>query len=135
MKFRIMQNLVFECKHNLNYWNYGEYLGLGAGAVSFLKTRGEKGFLGKRIFTEADVESYVDSSISLYSSEKIDLQKAVGEYCFMSLRKTSGLGFAEFKDIFKFSFIDRYRLTLEELKSAKLIVCNEEGFFLTAKGF
>lgn len=29
----------FECRHNLNYWNYGEYLGFGAGAVSFLRER------------------------------------------------------------------------------------------------
>ena len=28
-----------ECRHNLNYWNYGEYVGLGAGAVSFLRNR------------------------------------------------------------------------------------------------
>ncbi len=26
----------YESQHNLNYWNYGSYLGLGAGAVSFL---------------------------------------------------------------------------------------------------
>ncbi|MFA4874500.1 MAG: radical SAM family heme chaperone HemW [bacterium] len=26
----------FECRHNLNYWRYGEYLGLGAGATSFV---------------------------------------------------------------------------------------------------
>lgn len=26
-----------ECRHNLNYWRYGEYLGLGAGATSFVR--------------------------------------------------------------------------------------------------
>ncbi len=28
----------FECRHNQNYWQYGEYLGFGAGAASFAKT-------------------------------------------------------------------------------------------------
>ena len=27
----------FECRHNLNYWNNGEYLGLGPCAVSYIK--------------------------------------------------------------------------------------------------
>lgn len=26
----------FECRHNLQYWHYGDYLGLGEGAVSFV---------------------------------------------------------------------------------------------------
>ena len=26
----------YACRHNLNYWRYGEYLGLGAGATSFM---------------------------------------------------------------------------------------------------
>lgn len=30
----------FECRHNLNYWEYGEYLGLGAGACSFFRLSG-----------------------------------------------------------------------------------------------
>ncbi len=26
----------FECRHNLNYWDRGQYLGIGAGAHSFI---------------------------------------------------------------------------------------------------
>ena len=29
----------FECRHNLQYWRYGDYLGLGEGAVSCVKKR------------------------------------------------------------------------------------------------
>src|SRR5690606_23640416 len=29
----------FQCKHNLVYWNANEYLGIGAGAHSYLKGR------------------------------------------------------------------------------------------------
>ena len=29
----------FECRHNLNYWRRGEYLGLGPGAWSFIAAR------------------------------------------------------------------------------------------------
>jgi len=39
----------FECKHNINYWKNGEYLGFGLGAVSYIK--------GKRIKNSAGGQS------------------------------------------------------------------------------
>ena len=32
----------FECKHNLSYWNYDEYLGIGAGAHSRVEVNGKR---------------------------------------------------------------------------------------------
>jgi oxygen-independent coproporphyrinogen-3 oxidase len=40
----------FECRHNMNYWSRGEYLGIGPGAWSFLS--------GRRYHTIADTEEY-----------------------------------------------------------------------------
>ena len=34
MKLRLMQKKDNQCLHNLNYWNFGDYLGIGAGAHS-----------------------------------------------------------------------------------------------------
>ena len=32
----------FECKHNLNYWNCGEWIGIGPGAHSRVKGKNKK---------------------------------------------------------------------------------------------
>ena len=40
-----------QCRHNLNYWDRGDYLGIGAGAHSFLD--------GRRISNVCDVRQYI----------------------------------------------------------------------------
>nr|MBP9838114.1 radical SAM family heme chaperone HemW [Pseudomonadota bacterium] len=37
-----------QCRHNLTYWNWSDYLGLGAGAHSFLKSYNNSNILAKR---------------------------------------------------------------------------------------
>ena len=41
----------YECRHNMNYWERGEYLGLGPGAWSFIS--------GRRYANIADTTEYV----------------------------------------------------------------------------
>jgi oxygen-independent coproporphyrinogen-3 oxidase len=43
----------FECRHNLNYWRGGEYLGLGPAAASHLQN--------KRFKNKADLEAYLQN--------------------------------------------------------------------------
>ena len=50
----------FECRHNLNYWHRGEYLGLGPGAWSFLA--------GRRSRSVPDLTSY---STRLYNGSPV----------------------------------------------------------------
>ncbi|MGC2062080.1 MAG: radical SAM family heme chaperone HemW [Thermodesulfovibrionales bacterium] len=76
-----------ECRHNLNYWDRGEYVGIGAGAHSFVD--------GHRSFNSSDIEQY---SIELNARRipKIDEQvitsgEATKEYIFLGLRKTEGI--------------------------------------------
>jgi oxygen-independent coproporphyrinogen-3 oxidase len=44
----------FECKYNLDFWKGGEYLGVGAGAVSFLSN--------KEVQTLSPVSKYIEST-------------------------------------------------------------------------
>lgn len=55
----------FESKHNLNYWDCGEYFGFGAGAHSFYK--------GKRFSAVADVNEFIRlSHTSLFAPTDFD---------------------------------------------------------------
>jgi len=72
---------TFECRHNLNYWRRGEYLGLGVSAASYLK--------GKRFKNTSSLQKYLNSSSEsciVTEEENIDEQLALSEKFFLGLR-------------------------------------------------
>jgi oxygen-independent coproporphyrinogen-3 oxidase len=76
-----------ECRHNLNCWDRGEYMGLGAGAHSHLggrRLRNTDDIL-KYIGLLSEGESPVDETLTLSEED------AAREYFFLGLRKTEGV--------------------------------------------
>ena len=77
----------YESVHNLNYWDRGEYLGVGAGAHSFFK--------GKRTGNMPDLARYMESINNLVMpvDEEIAVteQDEFTEMIFLGLRKTEGI--------------------------------------------
>ncbi len=77
----------YESVHNLNYWDRGEYLGVGAGAHSFFK--------GKRTGSIPDLARYMESinSSVMPVDEEIAVteQDEFNEMIFLGLRKTEGI--------------------------------------------
>ncbi len=84
----------FECRHNLNYWNRGEYIGIGAGAHSFIGDR--------RIKNTNDIEKYIKSLnnklLAVEEDTEISCEDALKEFIFLGLRKTEGLNIKEFME-------------------------------------
>ncbi|OGW23261.1 MAG: coproporphyrinogen III oxidase, partial [Nitrospinae bacterium RIFCSPLOWO2_12_FULL_47_7] len=82
-----------ESRHNINYWENGEYLGLGAGASSFLD--------GVR-FKNQDIPSkYIQQILkdgsAAVSSEQLALPTAMGETLMMGLRLLKGMNIHQFE--------------------------------------
>ena len=79
--------LGFQCIHNLNYWNKGEYIGAGAGAHSFIN--------GLRSRNVEDIHTYINqlSRGVIPEEDKIylTLQDSLREWIFLGLRKTQGI--------------------------------------------
>lgn len=77
----------FQCTHNLNYWNRGEYIGAGAGAHSFIN--------GLRSRNVEDIHTYINqlSRGVIPEEDKIylTLQDSLREWIFLGLRKTQGI--------------------------------------------
>ena len=68
-----------ECRHNLNYWRGGEYLGLGAGAASHLK--------GRRFKNAADLHKYIEVPLaSQCEAEELDAGAKSAEEAMLHLR-------------------------------------------------
>ena len=116
----------FESQHNLNYWNYGEYLGLGSGAVSFIKQ--------KRWTTTRNVEHFLSGDFSEKDPDLISEQTARSEFCFLGLRKNVGIAKQEFQQRFGMSIESVFASVLKKNQQDGLLLQNEQRIFLTEKG-
>jgi oxygen-independent coproporphyrinogen-3 oxidase len=86
-----------ECKHNLVYWELGEYIGCGSGAHSYIDNL--------RYRNDENIEKYI-SSIGEKNFLKLDEHRNsreddMEEFMFMGLRKISGISIMEFNKRFE----------------------------------
>jgi oxygen-independent coproporphyrinogen III oxidase len=76
-----------ECRHNLNYWHNGEYLGLGAGAWSCLD--------GRRSRNLWDVGEYIEAAATgadlTCEEERLNPTASLGETMMLGLRLVGGV--------------------------------------------
>jgi oxygen-independent coproporphyrinogen-3 oxidase len=77
----------FQCIHNLNYWDRGEYIGAGAGSHSFID--------GVRLRNVKDIHTYINQLgrgvIPEEDNTYLTLQDSLREWIFLGLRKTQGI--------------------------------------------
>jgi oxygen-independent coproporphyrinogen-3 oxidase len=104
----------YECQHNLNYWDWGEYLGFGAGAHSFMKCRDKGEFYGIRWWNKNSPAEFSGAGAQgrIRDMEYIDSEKALEEVVMLGLRKSEGIKISQIE---KFAKIDRDNL-LSHLK-------------------
>jgi oxygen-independent coproporphyrinogen-3 oxidase len=72
----------FESKHNLNYWTYGEYLGFGCSATSFVDN--------KRIKNVSKLKDYIDCKY-FYDTELLTQELQIKERIMLGLRTVAGI--------------------------------------------
>jgi oxygen-independent coproporphyrinogen-3 oxidase len=120
----------YECRHNMNYWERGEYLGLGPGAWSFIS--------GRRYANIADTTEYVQRLSS--GRTIIDDQEIVGseasarETLLLGLRTTKGLDLSRFEQEFGPDRLIRLERNAVLLRDAGLLRVKEGRLTLTNRG-
>ena len=78
------------CAHNLNYWEYGDYLGIGAGAHGKITLPAEQRILRRaRIKNPRDYQAHAGTP-SAYSDEQPKPRDAAFEFMLNALRLKSG---------------------------------------------
>ena len=86
-----------ECRHNLTYWRYDDYVGIGAGAHGRLTT--PDGRIGTR--THRAPEAWLDRverrGHGAHPPQPIDADTALAERLMMGLRMTEGIPLANLK--------------------------------------
>ena len=87
-----------QCAHNLNYWRYGDYLGIGAGAHGKLTLGAEQAILRRwkhkhpAIWMEA-----AGSAAAIGGDDRIEPQRRPFEYMLNALRLHEGFELAAFQ--------------------------------------
>ena len=120
----------YACRHNLCYWERGEYIGLGLGASSF--------FQGERFRRCVDLGQYINQKeIGEFTREDVHpvcIKEAMEEFMFLGLRLTKGVKKDAFYRCFGKTVYEVYEKTLEKLQRQGLL-CDEDGrLFLSDRG-
>jgi len=118
-------------RHNLKYWNGGEYLGFGPDASS--------DFGGRRFAIVRDLQGYIDGIRSggqvLREVQEVPPRERAGEYLMMRLRTVSGIDPKEYESRHLLPFAP-LEASLETAKNRGLAVKTFDGrWHLTPTGF
>lgn len=121
-------------KHNVNYWNYGSYLGLGAGAVSFFHSKDQDPF-GYRTLNFKKPQAYisaVNEKKTFFEQEMIDRRVAQGEFMMMGLRLKDGIDLRLFESYFGSSIENIFQTELNQYRQKGWIT--QDAVALTDNG-
>jgi oxygen-independent coproporphyrinogen-3 oxidase len=128
----------FEARHNLAYWNGDDYIGLGAGAHSFLRSNVESSSAGVRWSNYAAPKRYIESACSQGNAEgwreTLSQESAIFEVFFLGLRKVDGISRTQFERIFGVTIEELYPGVVDSLTAAGLATATPEHFALTERG-
>ncbi len=120
----------FQCRHNLNYWQNGCYLGLGPGAVSALG--------GERRAAVTDLGRYcrlVSLNEPVWGEvERLEPEAAFRETVVMGLRMTAGLSIAGLRQRYDIDLPTYYGPVFRRLIDQGLLVSEGDRVRLSAHG-
>lgn len=120
-----------ECRHNLIYWHYGEYAGIGAGAHGRLIEAG-----GRRIATQTEryperwAERVFSFGHGLLEDTPVTRLEAADEALLMGLRLRAGLDLNRYEMLYR----DVPRGKVEDLISYGLLEFSGNALRVTSKG-
>jgi oxygen-independent coproporphyrinogen-3 oxidase len=116
--------------HNGNYWENGEYVGLGVGAASYL--------CGVRSVHTRDLETYIAAAMQGSpipgESERLEGAKRAGEAVMLALRTAQGVCLASFKERYGLDFLSFYAPVVQQYRSLGLLEADATHVRLTRRG-
>jgi oxygen-independent coproporphyrinogen-3 oxidase len=118
------------CRHNLNYWRGGPFLGLGPSATSYIE--------GVRTKNWANVERYCtcleQGQRPIEETDELSPLARAGETAAFGLRMTAGWPFAMFKELTGFDLRSEWKEEIRLLAEQSMAEVTPERLRLTPKG-
>lgn len=140
-----------ESRHNLIYWRYQPYLGVGPGAHSYLGdirfanlkqpreyisrlTTDEDGKSSLRVDANNDLKTTINNVPVVDTTEHIDRRLAMAETLMMGLRLDEGISIPDFRARFKQTPSEAYPSIIIDLTDLGLLKTSADRLLLTPRG-
>ncbi len=123
----------FESKHNLTYWYYNDYLGIGPGAHSRITENGKKQALTMVHRPESWLKQIKEQSNGIQQKSTLNEQEIFEEMMMMGLRLKDGMNRKRIEDVSGF-IIEEKLQNLEKMQNLNLIEIDKDTIKATQKG-
>ena len=123
----------YESKHNLSYWSWKNYLGVGISAASFMNFPRPYGSRWKNVNSINEYFQAIEENRLPRIYETIDRRKAFEDYLLTGLRKNSGISLVHFEN----TFGEHYKACLQShdiLVKEQLLEVNNDFLYVTNAG-
>jgi len=118
-------------KHNLNYWNYGDYIGIGPSAVSKVDS-----YRYKITTNMKKYQQFIEAELIPYENlEFLDLYTKIFEFIMLGLRKTSGIIFENYYKLTGRNFLKDFERIISFLKNLGMIGFNSKKIYLLPEAY
>ena len=119
----------FESKHNLNYWNCGEYFGLGPSAHSFFEMKRWNNFSNLKKY----VEFLNKNKLAIEKVKEISQREFISDKIILGLRLNNGISISEFKKKYDFDIENEYTDVLKKFFESGYLTKQNDNLELTSK--
>jgi oxygen-independent coproporphyrinogen-3 oxidase len=117
-------------KHNLKYWSFEPYIGLGPSAHSYLEP--------ERYWNHRSVATYVRQieagKSAVAGKERLTPEQMMIEAIYLGFRTTQGIDLGDFKRRFGLDFCKTFRETMAPFEKDELLIVTKTHCRLTPKG-
>jgi len=119
-----------ECRHNLLYWNGGDYIGLGPAAASHIR--------GTRWRNPPNLDQW-EQAIARDTLPAMDIEhlsplRRAGELIMLQLRLRDGINYVDFAARTGYQARKLYAGVIDQLAELRLVAADDRGFRLTERG-
>src|SRR5436305_6281759 len=123
-----------ECRHNLAYWRYEDYLGIGPGAHGRVTRAGAKLATQQRRAPEAWLAAIEETGSAIDEMMPIPRETAVEEMLMMGLRLAEGVSRSRLETLAGRTIEDLFRPALSRLVEGGFVTLTHERLIATAAG-
>lgn len=117
-------------RHNLKYWNFSPYIGLGPSAHSFVEPQ--------RFWNHSNVKKYIQDlsmgRLPRAGEESLSREQLMIEAVYLGLRQTKGISVDAFDKKFGVNFNAMFSGIITDLEKKGLVKMSQNRCALTAKG-
>lgn len=120
-----------ECRHNLNYWNYSTYIGIGPGAHSRIIENSEVWAIETHLSPKVWSDSVLEKGHGISKRTLLTSHEVATELLLMGLRTTYGVDLARLQKVVE---VKKMLDALKSLEKEGLAQRREDQLMLTSKG-